>query len=174
MRTISTAALAQRYASGVSKRAGPLDRGLWPAKAVADWPASAVSTLSLPRLPQNATFASHQTMNVGAGDGALLASRAGTLCLYGPKVKPVSAVGTGDSFVGGVTAALPRGQDVRNAFMLGMAAGTAAVITPGTELRRREDLADECRVFQRWCSPGSSEPSLEAGSERRNVRKHRE
>jgi hypothetical protein len=49
------------------QRVGPLDRGPWPAKAVADWPASAVSTLSLPRLSQNATFASRQTMNVGAG-----------------------------------------------------------------------------------------------------------
>ncbi len=73
-------------------------------------------------------------------DGALLASRAGTLRLNGPKVKPVSAVGAGDSFVGGMTAALARGQDVEDAFMLGMAAGAAAVLTPGTQLCRREDV----------------------------------
>src|SRR5215471_6665411 len=73
-------------------------------------------------------------------DGALLAYRSGTLRLNGPKVKPVSAVGAGDSFVAGMTVALARGQDVQDAFMLGMAAGTAAVITPGTQLCRREDV----------------------------------
>ena len=73
-------------------------------------------------------------------DGALLASRAGTLRLKGPKVKPVSAVGAGDSFVGGMTSALARGQGVQDAFMLGMAAGTAAVLTPGTQLCHRQDV----------------------------------
>jgi 6-phosphofructokinase 2 len=73
-------------------------------------------------------------------DGALLASRSGTLRLHGPEVRPVSAVGAGDSFVAGMTAALARGKNVEDAFMLGMAAGAAAVLTPGTELCRREDV----------------------------------
>jgi 6-phosphofructokinase 2 len=90
-------------------------------------------------------------------DGALLASRAGTLRLYGPKVKPVSAVGAGDSFVGGMTAALARGQDVRDAFMLGMAAGTAAVITPGTQLCRREDVE---RLHVEVVAEGASAQSM--------------
>jgi 6-phosphofructokinase 2 len=73
-------------------------------------------------------------------DGALLAFPSGTLRLNGPKVKPVSAVGAGDSFVAGMTAALARGREVQDAFVLGMAAGTAAVMTPGTQLCRREDV----------------------------------
>jgi 6-phosphofructokinase 2 len=73
-------------------------------------------------------------------DGALLASRSGTLRLNGPNVKPVSAAGAGDSFVAGMTFALARGDNVEEAFMLGMAAGAAAVLTPGTQLCRREDV----------------------------------
>jgi 6-phosphofructokinase 2 len=73
-------------------------------------------------------------------DGALLAAPSGTLRLRGPKVKPVSAVGAGDSFVAGMTSALARRESVEDAFMLGMAAGTAAVLTQGTQLCRREDV----------------------------------
>jgi 6-phosphofructokinase 2 len=73
-------------------------------------------------------------------DGALLAHRSGTLRLKGPKVKPVSAVGAGDSFVAAMTVALARGRDVQDAFMFGMAAGTAAVLTPGTQLCRKDDV----------------------------------
>jgi len=73
-------------------------------------------------------------------DRALLAYRSGTLHLRGPKVKPLSAVGAGDSFVAGMTFALARREDVEDAFMLGMAAGAAAVLTHGTQLCRREDV----------------------------------
>jgi 6-phosphofructokinase 2 len=73
-------------------------------------------------------------------DGALLAHRSGTLRLRGPEVKAVSAVGAGDSFVAGMTFALARRQNVEDAFMLGMAAGAAAVLTHGTQLCRREDV----------------------------------
>jgi 6-phosphofructokinase 2 len=70
----------------------------------------------------------------------LLAHPAGTLRLRGPKVKAVSAVGAGDSFVAAMTFALARRQSVEDAFMLGMAAGAAAVLTHGTQLCRREDI----------------------------------
>lgn len=73
-------------------------------------------------------------------DGALLAHRSGTLRLRGPEVKAVSAVGAGDSFVVGMTFALAGRQNVEDAFMLGMAAGAAAVLTHGTQLCRREDV----------------------------------
>jgi 6-phosphofructokinase 2 len=73
-------------------------------------------------------------------DGALLVHRSGALRLRGPKVKAVSAVGAGDSFVAGMTFALARGDHVEDAFMRGMAAGAAAVLTPGTQLCRREDV----------------------------------
>lgn len=56
-----------------------------------------------------------------------------------PKVEMVSAVGAGDSTVAGLVVGLARGLDLRDAGRLGVAAGTAAVLTPGSELMRRED-----------------------------------
>jgi 6-phosphofructokinase 2 len=96
-------------------------------------------------------------------DGALLATRSGTLRLRGPKVKPVSAVGAGDSFVAGMTFALSRRQSAEDAFMLGMAAGAAAVLTHGTQLCRREDVerlhaevvAERASVQPTWRAGGS-------------------
>lgn len=56
-----------------------------------------------------------------------------------PVVPIKSKVGAGDSMVGGFVLALARGLDVGQAARFGVAAGTAAVMTPGTELCRRED-----------------------------------
>lgn len=72
--------------------------------------------------------------------GAVLATRDGVRRLRPPNVVAKSAVGAGDSFVGGMTFALAEGRPVEDAFVLGLAAGTAAVLTPGTELCRREDV----------------------------------
>ena len=73
-------------------------------------------------------------------DGALLATRDGLRRLAGVKVKPKSAVGAGDSFVAAMTLGLAQGRDPEDAFALAVAAGTAAVLTMGTELCRREDV----------------------------------
>ena len=78
-------------------------------------------------------------------DGALLATRSGLRRLPGVKVKAKSAVGAGDSFVAAMTHALAQGRDPEDAFALGVAAGTAAVLTMGTELCRREDVE---RIYQ--------------------------
>ncbi|MFN2365447.1 MAG: 1-phosphofructokinase family hexose kinase [Desulfurivibrionaceae bacterium] len=53
--------------------------------------------------------------------------------------KVVSAVGAGDSFVAGMNLALFREQSLEEAFLYGMAAATAALITPGTELCKLDD-----------------------------------
>jgi 6-phosphofructokinase 2 len=67
--------------------------------------------------------------------GAMLASAAGPVRWFRPPaVHPVSTVGAGDSMVAGLAASLARGQDLIDAVRLGVAAGTAAVLTPGTEL----------------------------------------
>ena len=67
--------------------------------------------------------------------GALLATRDGELRWFRPPpVRPVSTVGAGDSMVAGIAAALARGDDLVSAVRLGVAAGTATVLTPGTEL----------------------------------------
>ncbi|SCY80873.1 1-phosphofructokinase family hexose kinase [Microvirga guangxiensis] len=73
-------------------------------------------------------------------DGALLGTRDRLLRIEGLKVTPKSAVGAGDSFLGAMTYGLAQGHSVEEAFALGMAAGTATVLTEGTELCRRADV----------------------------------
>ena len=63
-------------------------------------------------------------------------------CLRGlaPRVRAISAVGSGDAFLAGVVLTLSRGGGLEEALRLGVAAGTAAVLTPGTELCRRREV----------------------------------
>jgi 6-phosphofructokinase 2 len=79
------------------------------------------------------------TVSLGA-DGALLATADRCRRLRAPKVKPRSAVGAGDSFVGAMTLGLAQGRTPEDAFALAVATGTATVLTMGTELCRREDV----------------------------------
>ena len=73
--------------------------------------------------------------------GALLAIRGeGATWFRPPPVRPVSTVGAGDSMVAGIAASLFRGSDLEEAVRHGVAAGTAAVLTPGTELCERDDV----------------------------------
>ncbi len=57
-----------------------------------------------------------------------------------PTVNARSAVGAGDSMVGGIVAALAQGWGLETAIRYGVAAGTAAVKTDGTQLCRRADV----------------------------------
>jgi 6-phosphofructokinase 2 len=84
-------------------------------------------------------------VSMGAG-GALLVTKDGGEHLRTPTVPIRSKVGAGDSTVAGVVLALARGMEVREAVRFGMAAGAAAVMTPGTELCRREDAE---RLFEK-------------------------
>jgi len=72
--------------------------------------------------------------------GALLAWDDDTLHLRAPLVTTQSAVGAGDSFLGGFLVGLVRGWALTDSFRLAMAAGAAALLTPGTELCRPEDV----------------------------------
>lgn len=74
------------------------------------------------------------------GDGGLLVTRDGALRLPALPVPHASAVGAGDSFTAAMTWALAGGRDVQTAFRLGMAAGAAAVMTPGTDLAHAADI----------------------------------
>jgi len=74
-------------------------------------------------------------------DGAILADRDGVEILPAIHVRVRSTVGAGDSFVAAMTLALARGEPPRAAFRLGIAAGAAAAMTPGTELCRAADVA---------------------------------
>lgn len=73
-------------------------------------------------------------------EGAVLASREATMIRLPPPVPVMSATGAGDSFVGGMTLALAEGRSTAQAFLLGMAAGSATVMHPGTDLCRRADV----------------------------------
>mgnify|MGYP002795024998 CR=1 FL=1 len=65
-----------------------------------------------------------------------------------PTVKQDSTVGAGDSMVGGLILSLSRGDSLSDAVKWGVAAGTAATITPGTELCRKKDVE---KIFD-WLS----------------------
>ncbi len=73
-------------------------------------------------------------------DGALLVTADGAWRSAPLQVEVVSAVGAGDSFLGGVVASLAQGERLDHAFRVGIAAGSAAVMSPGTELCREEDV----------------------------------
>ena len=73
-------------------------------------------------------------------DGALLATSGSTLRFPALKVVAKSAVGAGDSFVAAMTLGLAQGRSAEDAFGYGMAAGAAAVLSPGSGLCRREDV----------------------------------
>lgn len=77
-------------------------------------------------------------ISLGAG-GALLVWRDGTERIYAPTVSIRSKVGAGDSMVAGIMTMLIRGGDLKEAATYGVAAGAAAVMTPGTALCTRED-----------------------------------
>jgi 1-phosphofructokinase family hexose kinase len=63
--------------------------------------------------------------------GALLASQAGRWYARGPQVQPVSPVGSGDSFLGGLLSALDTGKDLMEALCDAVAAGTANTLSAG-------------------------------------------
>jgi len=77
--------------------------------------------------------------SLGAG-GALVVTRDAADRIIAPTVPVRSRIGAGDSTVAGIALALARGEPLARAARFGVAAGAAAVMTPGTELCRREDV----------------------------------
>lgn len=57
-----------------------------------------------------------------------------------PPVHKKSVVGAGDSMVAGMVLKLAEGKDMKEVIRYGVAAGTAATITPGSELCRPDDV----------------------------------
>jgi 6-phosphofructokinase 2 len=77
-------------------------------------------------------------ISLGAG-GALMVSKDGCEHVRAPTVPIKSRVGAGDSMMAGMVLSLANGKSLQDAVRFGVAAGAAAVMTPGTELCRRED-----------------------------------
>ncbi len=72
--------------------------------------------------------------------GAMLASKEnGITYVVPPTVPQQSAVGAGDSMVAGMVMSLVKGCSLDEVVRYGVAAGTAATMTPGSELCRKDD-----------------------------------
>lgn len=82
-------------------------------------------------------------VSLGAG-GAFLVTEKGVTHLRSPTVPIISKVGAGDSMVAGITYGLANGYSLEDSARLGVSAGAAAVMTPGTELCRKDD------TFRLW------------------------
>jgi 6-phosphofructokinase 2 len=84
-------------------------------------------------------------------DGALLVTADGAWRSHPMQIEVVSAVGAGDSFLGGMVAAIAAGKRLDEAFRVGVAAGSAAVTSLGTELCHEADvkrLIDEVKISE--------------------------
>lgn len=78
-------------------------------------------------------------LSLGA-EGALLVTAEQALRARSLPVQVVSSIGAGDSFVGGLLWALNRHADLEQAFRYGIAAGAAALLSPGTALCQAADV----------------------------------
>jgi 6-phosphofructokinase 2 len=83
-------------------------------------------------------------VSLGAG-GVALAGGGRFVRIASPTVPIRSRVGAGDSAVGGIAFGLAHGLDAHASVQLGVAAGAATVMSPGTNLCRREDVR---RLFE--------------------------
>ena len=87
-------------------------------------------------------------VSMGAGGALLVTDELGEH-LRTPTVPIRSRLGAGDSMVAGIVLGLARGERVLEATRFGIAAGASAVMTPRTELCRREDTE---RLYERLVS----------------------
>jgi 6-phosphofructokinase 2 len=71
--------------------------------------------------------------------GAMLVKRDRVIRAEPPPIAPVSSVGAGDSFLGAMVWALAAKYDLAYMLRLGVAAGSSAVLNPGTELAHPDD-----------------------------------
>lgn len=82
--------------------------------------------------------------------GALAILPDGAWRLQSPKGKVVSMVGAGDSLIGAAILAISRGKPLLEACCLGVAAASAAVESPGTELAGRAETLRIARRTRVW------------------------
>jgi 6-phosphofructokinase 2 len=84
--------------------------------------------------------------SLGSG-GAVLTTADEHQHVRAPTVHIQSKVGAGDSMVAGLVFALSQGKELADALRFGVAAGSAAVMTAGTELCRKEDTERLYRIL---------------------------
>lgn len=109
--------------------------------------AQTLSGLPLETQRDSAQFAEKLRQN-GAGeiviiargaDGSVMADGTGLWHVNASNEEVVSAIGAGDSFVGGFVMGLAQGENAGQALRFGAAAASAAVISEGTQLCHRAD-----------------------------------
>ena len=84
--------------------------------------------------------------------GALLSTNEGRWHALGPRVRVVSSVGSGDTFLGGLVSALDGGKDWPKALRDAVAAGTANVLSPGGgqfTFQEFQDIREQVQI-QAW------------------------
>ena len=77
--------------------------------------------------------------SIGAA-GTIVVTKKQATHIYAPLVPINSRIGAGDCMVAGITLKLALDESLMNSIKYGVASGTAAVITPGTELCRKNDV----------------------------------
>ncbi len=91
---------------------------------------------------------------ISRGKDGIIASTKGGLCkAVPPPVKVRSAVGAGDCTIAGLALKLAYGEPLIEACRLAVAMGTAAVLTPGTELCHRADVERLLPQIKVWEIP---------------------
>lgn len=78
-------------------------------------------------------------LSLGA-EGALLVSAQEAWTVAAVAIRPASTVGAGDSFLAGLVWALSQDMGLADALRHGAAAGAATLLSPGTELCRRDEV----------------------------------
>jgi len=86
-------------------------------------------------------------------DGIIAATKESVFKAVSPPVKIKSAVGAGDCTVAGLALKLAYGGTLKDACQLAVAMGTAAVLTPGTELCHRADVERLLPKVEVWEMP---------------------
>ena len=85
-------------------------------------------------------------VSLGA-QGAKLITKDEIILVSPPIVKQVSTVGAGDSMVAGMVSALSNDKPLKEVLQFGVACGTAATLTHGSELCRKEDVERLYRII---------------------------
>jgi len=86
-------------------------------------------------------------------DGIIAANKKSITKAVPPQVKVRSAVGAGDCTIAGLALKLAYGEPLIEACRLAVAMGTAAVLTPGTELCHKADVKKLLPKIQVWEIP---------------------
>jgi 6-phosphofructokinase 2 len=119
-----------------------------------DWAAAAADLVKAGKAEVVALSLGHR--------GALLAARDVRLRAPAIEVKIASTVGAGDSFLAGMVWRLASGGELEDAFRYGVAAGTAALLAPGTSLAHRDDTERlVVRVELHWERRAQADADLE-------------